>query len=135
MAEALFRDLLEHEKVEGFLSRSAGTHAWDGHGAHPLTRAVLQEVDLDHEAHASRPLSRDLVKSSHLVLAMDRSNLDVPCFRSQKNAHLLSEYASQGRWSFDVRDPIGGTLTDFRETRDQLMELLPAVLDRLREES
>jgi hypothetical protein len=49
----------------------------------------------------------------------------------QGKAHLLSTFATHGESSRPVSDPIGGDITVYRDTFDELHALITRAFDRL----
>lgn len=132
MAEALLRRKLEERKVEGVVVSSAGTGAWDGAPASEGAYLVALEHGLDLSAHRARLLNRDLAASANMVLTMARHHrARLEQLGVSKTAHLLGEFAGRQGSAAEVRDPFGGDLDGYRETFEELDNMLDAVVQRL----
>jgi len=132
MAEVMLRRALEETGVQGISVESAGIGAWEGAPASEGAYLVLLERGIDLSGHRARLLSRELVKEADVILTMGRVQLGrVRELGGGARAHLLGEYAGEAAAQAEVADPYGGELDQYRETYRQLVELLPAVVNRL----
>ncbi len=135
MAEALLRRKLEERGVKGVDVSSAGVGAWDGAQASEGAYLVGLEHGLDLSTHRARKLTKDVADGATLILTMagtHRARVDE--LIGPGRAHLLGEYAGEGGPNAEVRDPFGGDLEGYRETYNQLDQLLDDVLARLTRE-
>jgi protein-tyrosine-phosphatase len=86
---------------------------------------------MDLVTHRSQTLSRDLVRSADLILAMGPHHLErIEALGGAGKAYLLSEYASHGASQRAISDPIGAELDVYRATADELEAEIRKVLDR-----
>ena len=141
MAEGLFRNKLPKNLVHRVVVRSAGIAGLSGAQASPNAIAAANEYGADILDHQSQSITEELLRSSHLVLCMARHHMDYlierfPAYRD--NYFLLMDFAAgRNSQSEDVFDPIGGTLSTYRECCDlidfELDRILPFIL-RLIEE-
>ena len=132
MAEAMLRAALEATGIQGVSVESAGVGAWDGAPASEGAYLVLLERGIDLSSHRARLLTHELVSQADLVLTMSRVQLGkVREMGGGGRAHLLGEYAGREAESAEIADPYGGELDQYRETYQQLAELLPVVVRRL----
>jgi protein arginine phosphatase len=132
MAEVMLRRALEETGVQGVSVESAGIGAWEGAPASEGAYLVLLERGIDLSGHRARLLSRELVKEADVILTMGRVQLGrVRELGGGARAHLLGEYAGAPAAQAEIADPYGGELDQYRETYRQLVELLPAVVNRL----
>jgi protein-tyrosine-phosphatase len=124
--EAIERGLLEVE------AESAGTSAWEGAPASDGAWLVALERHLDLSHHRARPLTRELVDSADVVLAMGPHHLErVLALGGDGKASLLTTFASDGNSEAAVADPFGGDLDAYRATTDELSTHIRLVFDRL----
>ncbi len=140
MAEEILRRALAARGADGVSLGSAGTGAWDGAPVSEGAYLVALEHGLDLSAHRARLLTRELVEPADLVLTMARHHrARVEELGGAGKTFLLSEYAGHGRASgppaAEVSDPFGGQLEGYRETYDELVELLDQVVTRLQARS
>lgn len=135
MAEALMRRKLAERGVDGVRVSSAGVGAWDGAPATEGAYLVALEHGLDLSAHRARKLTREIAGGATLILTMARPHrARVDEVISPGRAHLLGEYAGEGGPQAEVRDPFGGDMEGYRETYNQLDQLLDEVVARLERE-
>jgi protein-tyrosine-phosphatase len=113
---------------------SAGTWAAEGNPAVPnaqLTLASLYKIDLLN--HSSRVVSRKLLSSFNLILTMEKGHkeaLQVEFPELAGRVYLMSEMVEENK---EIRDPIGGTPFDFRDTARELDRILTEGFDKIRQ--
>jgi L-threonylcarbamoyladenylate synthase len=137
LAEVLARRALEKKgwgrRVE---VRSAGVAAFPGDPASDGSRIVAREVGLDLSNHRAAAVDDDLVDWADLILTMSPHHLTVlQRVGAGARTALITAFA-EGRDTplgsgEGVSDPIGGEVGRYRETREQLEELIDRVLVRL----
>jgi protein-tyrosine-phosphatase len=127
MAEALLRARVARAGLdEDVHVVSAGTWAQPGLPPTPHAVEALGECGLAWQGAMSQAVDADLMSASALVLVMTRSHAEALRAEFPAQAHkvtLMSELAG-GRW--DIADPVGGSLEDYRATRDELARLIDA---------
>jgi protein-tyrosine phosphatase len=76
MAEAVFRDLIRREGLEGRVTAdSAGTGDWHiGHPPHEGTRQLLDRYDISYAGMTARKLAAEDGGRFNLIVAMDTRN-------------------------------------------------------------
>jgi len=127
MAEALLRARAARRPGPHAVEvRSAGTWAAADQPATDHAVAVMSERGHDIHAHRSREIDAESVAWADLVLVMTDNHRqaiegDFPGVRGR--VRLMS---SLGGGSWDVADPVGGSLDDYRATADELERLLDA---------
>jgi protein-tyrosine-phosphatase len=131
LAEALAR----REAIERGLAdvevASAGTSAWDGAPASDGALLVALERGLDLSMHRSQQLSRELVQSHDVVLAMGPHHVErAEALGGEGRTHLLTAFAG-GSSTHAINDPFGGDLDQYRETLAELQGEIRRVFDRL----
>jgi protein-tyrosine-phosphatase len=131
LAEAIARRIAAERGIDVEVG-SAGTSAWDGSPASDGSLLVGIERGLDLNAHRSRQLTRELVGESDLIIAMGPHHVErIEALGGDGKAFLLSTYASNGESSRPVSDPMGGDLSIYRATADELDRDIRKVLDRI----
>ena len=134
LGEALLRQLLHgEEKGTEWQVESAGTWATDGRSAHPDMCIAAEEAGLDLYHHRARNVDNVLLSSYDLILTMEQSHkealqIEFPSIRNR--VFLLSEMLGV---TYDIPDPIGGPLEDYRTTVKELTRLLKLSLPRITE--
>ena len=103
---------------------SAGTWAMDGQQAVTRAQLVLQEIGLDVSEHRSRTVTSDMLLSFNLILTMERGHkeaLRIEFPEVARRVYMLSEMIHA---MYDIQDPVGGSLADFRETLHEIENIL-----------
>jgi protein-tyrosine-phosphatase len=133
-AQALFEHKLEQEGLEQeWRVASAGTLALPGIQATPHAREVVKEVGLDMEPHRSQPVDEQLLSQFDLILVMEQGHKEALQFEFSTIAdrvYMLSELAGP---AYSIPDPIGRSIDDYREMRDELGRLIERGFERMRE--
>src|SRR3954463_8334410 len=98
LAEALARKVIIERGLTDVDVQSAGTSAWDGAPASDGALLVGMERGLDLSQHRSQTLTRELIQSSDLVLAMGPHHLErIEALGGTGKAYLLTDFASRGK--------------------------------------
>jgi protein-tyrosine-phosphatase len=125
MAAGLFYNKLVREKAgERVRIRSAGVWALGGQPASAYAQQVMNEHDLDISAHRGHNLAQADVDEADLILVMTQRHADIIARDLQRSAdkvHLLSEMAGD---PYDIQDPYGGSLSQYRQTATELEDLI-----------
>jgi len=131
LAEAISRKVAIEQGLPDLEASSAGTSAWEGASASDGALLVGLERGLDLNAHRSRQLNRDLVAEADVVLAMGPHHLErIEALGGEGKAFLISAYASHGKNTRPVNDPMGAELDVYRATVDELDRLVRLCIDR-----
>jgi protein-tyrosine-phosphatase len=104
---------------------SAGLAAFPGVPASPGAVEAAREKGFNLEAHQSRPLSKPLVLESGLILTMTARHKEMILRKMPDlgpKVRMLSEIAGEGEK--DIADPAGQPLMAYRETLNQIEDLL-----------
>ncbi len=132
LAEAQLRRALttQHPELEWRIE-SAGTWASAGRPAHPDMRIAASEVGLELTSHRARNVESLGLADYDLILTMEQSHkeairVEFPTIRER--VYQLSEMVGI---TYDIPDPIGGSLADFRTTVRELDRLLKFALQRI----
>ncbi len=132
MAEAIARKVAIERGLADVEAISAGTSAHDGTPASDGSLLIGIERNMDLGSHRSQTLTRDLVRSSDLILAMGPHHLErIEALGGGGKAFLLSDYASRGASNRPNSDPIGAEHEVYRATADELEDEIRRVLDRI----
>lgn len=132
MAAAVARRLAGDAQVE-IRFESAGIAAMDGQSASNHAAFVVHDRGGDLTPHRSRFLDDSIVEGADLLLTMTRSQRDELRRRYPRHGasiHTLGEMAGVGS-DIDVDDPIGGDLTRYEETYDQIERYLQTAMDEI----
>lgn len=135
MAAALFnRRALHAGENDLFTARSVGTWALDGQPASGFAINVMAERGLDLRTHRARTLTRQDLDAADLIIVMMRGHRDAlgAEFPEVRNKlHLMSELSLLGR-VYDIADPYGGPLSEYRECARQLEDLIEDGYDQIK---
>ena len=132
MAEAIARKVAIERGLHDVEAASAGTSAHDGSPASDGALLVGIERNMDLGQHQAQTLTRDIVRSADLILAMGPHHLErIEALGGAGKSFLLSDYASHGASTRPISDPIGAELDVYRATADELEEEIRKVLDRI----
>jgi protein-tyrosine-phosphatase len=132
MAEALMREALASRGAEQVTVSSAGTGAWDGAPVSEGAYLVGLEHGLDLSTHRAQLLTRELVKSADLILTMSgHHRARVAELGGEDKVHVLGEYAGRDESRAEVSDPFGSDLASYRQTYDELQDLIGGVVSRV----
>jgi protein-tyrosine phosphatase len=114
MAEAIFRDRLDHENI---VIQSAGIAAMSGSPIHPIARKILasRAYPIREDASAVR-LTEPMLSWADLVLVMDGSQRRELV---RRHPFAAGRVWLLGHWlACDVPDPVGGDDAIFSATLD-----------------
>ena len=101
-------------------------------GASDGALLVALEHGIDLGGHRAQPLTRELIESADLVLAMgDRHLARIGELGGMGKSFLLTDFASNGGHARGVADPFGGDLAAYRGTFRELEREVRRALDRL----
>jgi protein arginine phosphatase len=131
MAEGMLRHLVQKEQLD-LEVRSAGVYAAAGAPASQHTETIFKERGIDH-SHQSQPVTPELVAWADLILTMTTSHkaLLLGAFAtSAQKIFTLKEYVEDPQ-SFDVQDPYGGSLHNYRQTSQELDVLLTKLIKKM----
>jgi protein-tyrosine-phosphatase len=132
LAEALLTHALRERGAPDVAVSSAGTGAWDGAPASEGAYLVGLERGLDLSGHRAQLLTREVVEQADLVLTMARHHrARVQELGGEGRVFVLGEYAGRTSDEAEVSDPFGGDLDVYRQTCEELEQLVAAVAERL----
>lgn len=132
MAEAITRKIAIEKGLTDLDVASGGTSAWDSAPPSDGALLVAMERGMDLSEHRAQNLTREIVQSCDLILAMGPHHLErIEALGGEGKAFLLSDYASHGQVKRAISDPIGAELDVYRATADELEEEIRRVVDRI----
>jgi len=132
MAEAILRQALTARGVADISVGSAGTGAWDGAPVSEGAYLVALERGLDLSGHRARLLTGELIENASVILTMSRHHRTrVVELGGGEKAHLIGDFAGRSGPDAEVPDPFGADLDAYRDTFDELVRLIDAVVARL----
>jgi len=132
MAEVIGTAIAAARHLPQLRVTSAGVAADAMSGASEGSLLIALEQGLDLSRHRSRQVTAAVIADADLVLTMSPSHLlAVEGIGGAGKAHLLSAYATNGESLRPVSDPIGGDISVYRDTFDELHALISRAFDRL----
>ena len=132
MAEVIGHAIVSTRHLGNVSVSSAGVAADSASGASEGSLLIAMEHGLDLSRHRSRQVTPALVEAADIILTMSPSHLlAIEGLGGQGKSHLLSAYATHGESARPVSDPIGGDITIYRDTFDELHALISRAFDRL----
>ncbi len=126
MAERLAHQLFAESGHLAEMS-SAGTLRFEDFPADSNAVQALKQMGIDLESHRARPLSRRRIAESDSIVVMEEMHADAVGAldeRSLDRVHRLWEYADEPGRIDEIADPVGGSLEQFVDCRDIMMECL-----------
>ena len=133
MASALFKDIVSREIGDQvWLIESAGTWAVSGVPAATNSRLAMNERGLEIEDHRSQPVNGDLLNKFDLILTMERrhkESLSIEFPEISGRVYIVSEMVGR---AYDIWDPVGGTLDEFKATADELADILTQGYEKIK---
>ena len=132
MAAAIARRVASERGLGDIEIASAGTSAWEGSPASDGALLVGIEHQLDLNEHRSQQLTRELVETHDIILAMGPHHLErIVALGAADRAFLLTDFASRGNSQRAISDPMGSDLDVYRTTFEELDREIRRVFDRL----
>jgi protein-tyrosine phosphatase len=135
MAEAMFRELVKREGLEGkIIVDSAGTGDWHvGKPPHEGTRKILAKYGVDSADLKARQVSTDDFIEFHYIIGMDATNIEnlkkLATIENQTVVKRLMDFVDQ-EGKKDVPDPY--FTGDFDETYDLVTVGCQALLNHIK---
>lgn len=136
MAEAMFRDLVKREGLEGKIKvDSAGTGDWHvGKPPHEGTRTILQQYKIDSEGLKARQISTEDFNDFQYIIGMDANNIDNIKRLGTLDDHLVVKRLMdlvENQQKKDIPDPY--FTGDFDETYDLVKVGCQALMEDIKE--
>jgi protein-tyrosine phosphatase len=132
MAEVLLREKLAARRdAAEWRVESAGTWAANGIPASANGATVMRERGLDLTSHQSQQVSEELMAAADVVLTMTGGHAEALQADFLLHAGKVHRLAEMAGLAYNVADPYGGDVEDYRRTADELERLLEQGLDRI----
>lgn len=135
MTQYLFEDALK--KTENIDSnaiklRSAGLCAQDGMPASPEAIEVMLEEGLDITAHRSTRVNGGMVEDADIIITMTNSQKNELSKRfPYKKDKIFTIGEMAGHEDFELSDPFGQGLAEYRKASRQIKNLVNTIIERL----
>lgn len=125
MAMGLLREKLHKEGLEGeYRVHSAGVWGLDSQPPSAYSREMMEERGIDISDHCSHDLTSEDVEEADLILTMERGQAEAISLEFPPHAHkvhLLSEMIGR---HYDIRDPYGSPLYEYRQCAAEIERLI-----------
>lgn len=132
MAAGFLREKLRREGLDReYRVRSAGVWAPENQPASPYARQVMAERGIDISDHRSHDLTPKDVEEADLILTLGRGQAEAISLEFPQHAHkvhLLSELADR---QYDIPDPYGGSLSEYRQCANDIERLIEESYPRI----
>lgn len=130
MAEAIARHLVDAAPIPGLVTtvKSAGAYAGPGAPATPEAIKAVESMGIRMHAHASTPLSRELVNEADAIFGLTRAHTDAILAIAPEAADKVAVLDPDGR---DVPDPIGAPQGVYDSTAAAIRPLIERRLAEL----
>ncbi len=136
MAEGLLRKLLADEGLADVHVSSAGIGTLDGY---PVTRFAVKaasEKDVNIAEHHSTRMTTELAEKADLILVMadEHHKFVAELAPVEGKLHMLKGFPEGGHadYLYSVKDPVGGSLEEYRNTINELERELKRILPGLK---
>ncbi len=136
MAEGLLRHALagQPEPLRSLDIVSAGVAARGGERVSENSVLALKKVGIDIVHHVSRPLTQQMLDEAVAVLCMTESHRAMIRHQASpvpKNLFLFREFMPQ-LGNKEIPDPYGGPLRVYEASRDEMVEAIPSLIEKLK---
>lgn len=135
MAEGILKKMLKEREINYIQVSSAGTDSWGSCPASLSAMEIGRAEEIDLGSHASRKLTKEMLKEADLILVMSGNHLDhirKLNENSMGKSFLLSAFPRRSEdESFWIKDPVGGTWDDYRKCFLDLKEIIERIISEL----
>lgn len=136
MAAALLQHALaaQSEPLRSLKVISAGVAARAGETASENSVIALKKVGIDISHHQSQALTQKMLDEALAVLCMTESHramIQVQAEPVPRNLFLFREFLPDDVEK-EIGDPYGGPLKVYETTRDEMVEAIPVLIERLK---
>jgi len=136
MAEGIMKKLLENAGLnEDFEVNSAGTMVFVNFGASQNAILATSEIGIDITSHRSRQLTNELILETDIILTMtnEQKRLIGEAFEiAALKTFTLGEYAMGSLG--DIEDPIEGDMDVYCYCRDEIVNYIIEIVNRIRKD-
>ena len=122
MAEALLRHKIKKNKIRWWDVASAGIAAETGGTISANSRTALEEIGIKVEKFSPRQLNQKLIEGSTIVICMTQSQKQM----LEGCGHV---FCVKDVCGYDIPDPYGCGLEEYRITREALSRACDAIID------
>lgn len=124
MAVGLLRARLARDGRADWSVRSAGTWTVEGRPASLYSIQVMEEKGIDLRDHRSHKLTAEDVAEADLILTMELSQAEAIRAEFPAQAHKVYALSEMVGLRYDVEDPYGSAIEDYRLCAAELEDLI-----------
>jgi protein-tyrosine phosphatase len=130
MAEGFFRNRCQEMGYDDVIVSSMGIHGLADYPAVEYAQAVCMENGIDISSHSARPLIGKELQRADLILCMEPIHIKFlqtffPWHRGK--VFLLGAWPKEKARKSSIKDPMGGSLEDFR----RIFDIIQSHIDRI----
>ncbi|TGE34123.1 low molecular weight protein arginine phosphatase [Desulfosporosinus sp. Sb-LF] len=103
---------------------SAGMEAWEGKNASPHALDILKEQNVDISNHRARRINDELMADADWIIPMTQAQEEALKRFFPRHVHKIRCLGDWGNQKQDVRDPWGGSIEIYRQTAQEINELI-----------
>lgn len=123
MARAMFGDEVQVS--------SAGLDAWAGDNASGHVVEILKEENVDLSQHRARRINHELMSEADWIIPMTQAQEEGLKHRFPQFIHKIRRLGNWGGNQRDILDPYMGSIEVYRQTAQEIRELLSILKSRL----
>jgi protein-tyrosine-phosphatase len=132
VAETLLRTRLKAVGLTDWTVSSAGTWAEPGHTAAPFSIALMAERGWDIRSHRSQPVTEKLMQQADLLLCMETTHAQTLRRAYPAHQHKIHTIRQIAGERGSVRDPYGGTRSQYERMVSEVDELIEQGFPRIK---
>lgn len=134
MGEGVLRHRLAQENLSHIRINSAGTSGWDNRK--PTSEAIqaCSEIGIDISSLRSSPISEQMIRSTDLIVAMERYHVNemVNFFNAPAEKLFLLGDFHPGSPGMEIGDPYGMPISWYRKTLKIIYQCSDGLTDKLK---
>ena len=132
MAEWIFKDIIQREKIKDIEVSSAGIFAQEGSLASKNAVITMKNNKMDITKHKSRLLTKDIIKDSDVVLTMTRGHKNTVLKVDkilEKKVFTIKEFIEE---SGDILDPYCQSLEVYESTFKDIKKSIEKIINKIK---
>ena len=134
MAMGLLREKLHKEGLEGeYRVHSTGVWGLDSQPPSAYSREMMEERGIDISDHRSHDLTPEDVEEADLILTMERGQAEAIRLEFPQHAHKVYMLSQMIGRQYEIRDPYGGALHEYRQCANEIERLIEEGYPRIME--
>jgi protein-tyrosine-phosphatase len=132
MASAIFQQMVEASgKGSDWEIGSAGTWAFEGMAVASGSVQVMGERGLDISDHRAKNITGELLSSFDLILTMEKGHKEALKAEFPEYAERIYMLSEMAGYSYDIRDPVRGPISEFESTALEINKLLEQGMEKI----